>query len=459
MKIKNGKQLIENAEDETLRKMRKDAIDILEYALDAVDPRKAIENKVRIRDNSLEIDGISLNLDEYQRILVVGGGKAGGVMSEAVEGLLGDRITGGAVNVLAGTEGDHSLKKIRLNGAQHPVPDKRGVEGVERMLTVLKGMGEGDLVLALISGGGSALMPYPARGISLVDIQDVTKRLLLSGATINELNAVRKHLSAFKGGQLARRCHPARVVSLILSDVVGDPLDAIASGPTAPDPTTFQDAEEILKRYGLWEVCPEPVRERIINGVQGGVEETPKTDDPVFKKVSNVVVAGNLTAAEAACARAGELGYNPLILSTFVEGEARHVGSVYAGIAREIYSTGRPVEPPVAIIVGGETTVTVIGDGVGGRNQELALSSSRRIEGLDVVIAALATDGIDGPSEAAGAIVDGETAGKARARGLAIEDYLMRNDSYSFFKEIGDTLLTGPTGTNVNDLAIMLADS
>jgi glycerate-2-kinase len=348
------------------------------------------------------------------------------------------------------------LKKIRLQGASHPIPNNDGVRGVAEMLMLSSSMREKDLVICLISGGGSALMPYPAEGISLKDKQDVTSRLLMKGATIDDLNAVRKHLSAIKGGQLARRCYPTRVVSLILSDVVGDPLDTIASGPTSPDTTTFRNAVDVLKKYKLWDDICSQVRERLEYGVKKVIVETPKPGDEIFNHVTNIIVGNNSIAAESAAEAAEALGYNSLIVSTMVEGEAAEVGTVLAGIARELAAKGRPLKPPAAVIVGGETTVNVRGSGRGGRNQELALSLARRITGLKAVAASLATDGIDGPTEASGAIVDGETSTKASKAGLSIEKFLAENDSHSFFKKIGDTIVTGPTGTNVNDLVLII---
>ncbi|MFQ6054159.1 MAG: pyridoxal-phosphate dependent enzyme, partial [Candidatus Bathyarchaeia archaeon] len=402
------------------------------------------------------VDGGEVDLDGFSRVFGVGGGKAGGAMAEAVEALLGDRIACGVVNVLGGEEGRHPLKRIELLGASHPIPDEEGVRGAGRMLSLVEEAGEDDLVIVLISGGGSALMTHPADGVGLEELQALTERLLRSGATINELNAVRKHLSSFKGGQLAERAHPATVISLILSDVVGDPLDTIASGPTAPDPTTFKDAVDVLRRRGLWERAADSIRRRLEDGVRGRIGETPKPGDAAFEKVFNVVVGSNLTAAEAAVERAAAMGYHALLLSTRVEGEARHVGTVYAGIALEVEASGHPVPKPAAIVVGGETTVTVRGSGRGGRNQELALSAAAKIEGVEAVIAALATDGIDGPTEAAGAVVDGWTAKRARAMGLNPGDFLRDNDSHGFFSALGDAIMTGPTGTNVNDLAGIL---
>ena len=456
MHIKNSNQLIQNGVSEALRKLRGDAITVLEAALNSVDPYKAVLNNLKIVDGKLRVGNFEASLDDLRKIVVIGGGKAGGAMAEAVESVLGDRVSGGCVNVLQGTEFRYNLKKIRLQGASHPIPNNDGVRGVAEMLMLSSSMREKDLVICLISGGGSALMPYPAEGISLEDKQDVTSRLLMKGATIDDLNAVRKHLSAIKGGQLARRCYPTRVVSLILSDVVGDPLDTIASGPTSPDTTTFRNAVDVLKKYKLWDDICSQVRERLEYGVKKVITETPKPGDEIFNHVTNIIVGNNSIAAESAAEAAEALGYNSLIVSTMVEGEAAEVGTVLAGIARELAAKGRPLKPPAAVIVGGETTVNVRGSGRGGRNQELALSLARRITGLKAVAASLATDGIDGPTEASGAIVDGETSTKASKAGLSIEKFLAENDSHSFFKKIGDTIVTGPTGTNVNDLVLII---
>ena len=456
MHIKNSNQLIKNGVSEALRKLRGDAITVLEAALNSVDPYKAVLNNLKIVDGKLRVGNFKASLDDLRKIVVIGGGKAGGAMAEAVESVLGDRVSGGCVNVLQGTEFRYNLKKIRLQGASHPIPNNDGVRGVAEMLMFISSMMEKDLVICLISGGGSALMPYPVEGISLEDKQDVTSRLLMKGATIDDLNAVRKHLSAIKGGQLARRCYPTRVVSLILSDVVGDPLDTIASGPTSPDTTTFRNAVDVLKKYKLWDDICSQVRERLEYGVKKVITETPKPGDEIFNHVTNIIVGNNSIAAESAAEAAEALGYNSLIVSTMVEGEAAEVGTVLAGIARELAAKGRPLKPPAAVIVGGETTVNVRGSGRGGRNQDLALSLARRITGLKAVAASLATDGIDGPTEASGAIVDGETSTKASKAGLSIEKFLAENDSHSFFKKIGDTIVTGPTGTNVNDLVLII---
>jgi glycerate 2-kinase len=455
--FRNRQQLVKNASTGKLRKMRDDALTVMEAAINAVDPKNAVMEKLRVIDGNVVVDGFMKPLDDVRRVLVVGGGKAGGPMAEVVEDILGDRVEGGVVNILRGTEARHRLNRVRLNQASHPVPDDEGVKGVKDMMRLTSNLSPEDLVLALISGGGSALMPLPADGVSLVDIQDVTRRLLSAGATINELNAVRKHLSAFKGGQLAANCYPATVVTLILSDVVGDPIDTIASGPTAPDPSTYETARDVLNKYEVWGSVSHAVKRRVELGLEGKAAETPKPGDTVFEKVHNVVVANNLKAARTAAETAEKLGYNTKVLSTFVEGEARHVGTVYAGLARSLSMNDLPVPKPGALLIGGETTVTVTGPGKGGRNQEVALSALMKITGLDCVVFTLGTDGIDGPTDAAGAIVDGASLSRAQLRGLDPAKHLRENDSYNFFKALGDAVFTGPTGTNVNDLTLILA--
>ncbi|OGD58199.1 hypothetical protein A3K78_01130 [Candidatus Bathyarchaeota archaeon RBG_13_52_12] len=455
MKFLNEDIILANGEG-IYGKLRRDALTILGSALDAVEPARAVHSKVKLRGHSLIVEDKTYDLNQIERIYLVGGGKAGGAMAEAVESILGDKLTGGVANVLKGTEGKHCLKKVKLIGASHPVPDETGVRGVKEMLDIVSGLTRNDLVIVIISGGGSALMPCPANSITLADLQTVTEKLLKKGATINDLNAVRKHLDSFKGGQLAKRCQPAKVLSLILSDVVGDPLDTIASGPTTPDSKTWLDAEAVLKKYDIWGETPPAVKERIKAGVAGSIPDTPKDNDPVFNRTKNVLVASNSHAAKAASIRARRLKYKSMVLSTMVEGEARHVGSVYAGIARDLASWGRRLDTPAAIIIGGETTVEVKGTGKGGRNQEVALGGARLISGLPCLIASLATDGLDGPTDSAGAIIDGATFDKANQNNLSVEAILKENNAYLFFDRLGDLLITGPTGTNVNDLALIL---
>ena len=452
--ISNRDQIIANGSNKVLLSLRTDAMEILEYVLVAIDPCEAVLRALKVENGVLLAGSSSFPVDEIDKIIVVGGGKAGAAMVSAVESVLDDRVSGGAVNIPHGSDAESG--RVQLNGASHPIPDGDGVTGVDQMLKLVSGLSENDLVISVISGGGSALMPYPAEGVDLSDLQQVTQRLLLAGATINEINAVRKHLSAFKGGHLARACHPAQIVSLILSDVIGDPLDAIASGPTAPDSTTFKDAVSVLKKYGQWDGSPEGVKKRLEAGVRGDVEETPKLNDPLFERVTNIVVANNGVACEAAMSKTEELGYLPLVLTTYMEGEAREVGTLIGGLVKEVALNNRPVEPPAALILGGETTVTVKGTGRGGRNLELALSAAISIGGMDCLVTSFATDGADGSSGTAGAVVDGNTIKRSKKMKLDPEACLADNDSGAFFESLGDSIITGLTGTNVNDVVVIL---
>jgi len=433
---------------------RRQIVQVLQAALDAVDPAAAVRRHVQRCDARLQVGGRVYDLDRYRRVLVVGAGKAGAPMAQATEEILGDRIVAGQVNVKYGHVAP--TRNVTLTEAGHPIPDEAGVAGARAIAALLEDAREDDLVVCLISGGGSALMTLPVDGVSLADTKALTDALLRRAATINEINAIRKHLDQLKGGNLARLAHPASVLSLLLSDVVGNPLDVIASGPTVPDTSTFADAYAILERYDLVDEAPQAVVEHLYRGARGEVADTPKPGDPVFRRAQNVVVASNDLAARAAEHAAADLGFNPLVLSTYVEGEAREVAKVLVAVGREILGSDRPARRPACVIVGGETTVTVRGDGKGGRNQEMALMAAIALQGIeDVAVVCLATDGTDGPTDASGALADGATVTRARALGLDPWDYLARNDAYHFFAPLDDLLLTGPTNTNVNDLSFV----
>lgn len=437
-------------------------MELLQAALQAVDPYSAVRRALRVEGDRLEVGGRSYDLSRYRRVIVVGGGKASAPMAAAVEDALGARISNGLVNVKYG----HVLRKegrvkatrvVEVNEAGHPIPDERGLEGARRMAELLDAAGTDDLVICLISGGGSALMALPAEDVTLGDKQHLTDLLLRCGATINEMNAIRKHLSRSKGGGWARLAQPAEVISLILSDVVGSPLDVIASGPTAPDTSTFADAWWVLQKYQLVDRVAPAIRERLRRGMEGLVEETPGLEDPLFHKVNNVLIGSNEIAARAALGKAEELGFNAMLLSTYVQGEAREVGRVMVAVAKEVVHSGSPVPRPACVIAGGETTVTICGAGRGGRNQELSLAAAVEADGLeDVVIAGIATDGNDGPTDAAGAIASGTTVARARALGLDAREFLSDNNSYELFGKLGDLIIPGPTNTNVNDLTLVL---
>jgi glycerate 2-kinase len=445
---------------DTERKRRDQAWGIMSAALAAVDPAQAIRQNVSLEGSSLQIGQQSYDLSGYERIFVAGGGKAGSPMVAAIEEILGQRITAGLVNVKHGYLPPEiaDIRRVEIVEAGHPTPDEAGRRGAERMVEMLSDLAETDLVICLISGGGSALMTLPQPAISLADVQALTRALLCCGATINEINAVRKHISRIKGGQLARLVHPAQVVSLILSDVVGNPLDVIASGPTVPDTATFAQAYGVLEKYDLLDRVPASIVEHLVAGVAGKIAETPKERDAVFATVYNLIVGSNEIAAWAALNRARELGFNTQLLSTYVEGEAREVAKVLAAVAKEMAKSGQPIPRPACLVVGGETTVTITGEGQGGRNQEMALAAALAIEGWeDVMVVTLATDGTDGPTDAAGGVATGETVAWARELGLDPEEYLANNDSYHFLEALGELVVTGPTNTNVNDLAFVFA--
>lgn len=438
-------------------KLQKHARAIFQAGLEAVAPAPAVKKTLEVHAEELRVDDAAYSLEEMEGIRVVGMGKASAAMAGPLEEMLEDRVRSGVVVVKYG----HGLplKQIRVMEAGHPVPDLAGQAGAQEIIRVLSEAGPRDLVFCLISGGGSALSPAPVPGITLGDKQEVTRLLLASGATIHEMNTVRKHISRLKGGQLARLAHPARVVSLILSDVVGDDLDVIASGPTVPDPGTYRDALYVLERRGLLGRLPASIPAHLQAGARGDIPETPKPGDPALSRVQNLIVGSNALALRAAQEKALELGYFTLTPSGFQEGEARKVGQGHVDLARSIRTGAHPAPHPVCVLTGGETTVTLRGNGAGGRNQELALAAALAMEGMEgVVLLSAGTDGTDGPTDAAGAMVDGTTTARGRDAAMDASDYLARNDSYHFFRPLGDLLMTGPTLTNVMDLRIMLVD-
>ncbi|HET6466090.1 MAG TPA: glycerate kinase [Nitrospiria bacterium] len=438
---------------------------LLRAALLAADPAAAVRRSLRIEKSRLVVKDPTQNrsteyyyeLGRLRRLIVLGAGKAAPAMAAAVESVLGPRITDGLAVTRAGRF--RRLKRIKILTAGHPLPDRAGSDAAARMVDLATGLGPDDLVLFVLSGGASALLPSPVAGVTLRDKQRITDRLLRAGATIEELNAVRKHLSRLKGGQLAARCRPARVVSLILSDVIGNPLETIGSGPTAPDSTTFEHAIGILKKYHLWSEAPLSVKKYLAAGCRGGWPETPKPGDPVFRRVRNVVVGDNRTAVEAAANRARTLGLNGYVLTTKLQGEAREAAKLFGSLAREVRESGVPVSRPACLVAGGELTVTVSGHGKGGRCQEMALAAVKEVAGLNgTTLAAFGTDGTDGPTDAAGAVVDDTTLFRAARMGLDPGRFLARNDSYRFFKRLNGLIQTGPTGTNVNDLYLLLIE-
>lgn len=455
IRIKNKQKLVKNGQTSQNQKARALALNSLENAINAVDPKKIIDSRLSLKNNVLKINGHSFDLNKFKHVYVVGGGKASGTMAEALERILDARITDGLVNVPQGSK--NKTRIIKLHTASHPIPDKSGVKGTRLMIEIAGKAEKDDLIICLISGGGSSLMPLPRGDISIADKRIVTDALLKCGATINEINTVRKHISDFKGGWLAKRAYPATILNLVLSDVLGDPLDFIASGPTVPDSTTFRDAVHVLKKYRLWETTPVSVKKVLMEGERGVIPETPKQGDKAFKKVYNVIVGNCSTATAAAHKTLKSTRLNAVLLTSVLEGEAREAGTIFASIAREIIMTGNPALKPAAIVAGGETTVHVTGKGKGGRNQEIALAAALRLKGLDgVAVASVSTDGVDGPTDAAGALVDGKTLLRAEKMNLNAEKFLAENDSYNFFSKINDLVFTGPTGTNVNDVSVIV---
>ena len=444
-----------------LQKLNSDANIILQAALKAVDPYILVKQSLNLDDSILIIDTPyarkTFDLTKFRHVFVLGGGKAAAAMARATEEILGARLSKGIINVKYGyTE---KLKNVKIIEAGHPIPDDAGVEGTKEIITLIEGSKENDLVLLLISGGGSALLPAPANGIKLSEKQELTQLLLDCGADIGEINAIRKHISQIKGGRLAELAYPSTTINLALSDVVGDKMDTISSGPTTLDSSTFKDAWHILEKYALLDKVSTSIREHLRKGVKGEIGETPKSGDKIFDKVHNFIIGNNMTALKAAQAKAKALGYNTLMLSSRIEGEAREVAKVYAAIAQEILSTGNPIPPPACIISGGETTVTIKGAGKGGRNQELALAAAIDIDDLDnVVIASIGSDGTDGPTDAAGGIVNGDTINNAIDIGLNPSQYLNNNDSYNFLKQVDALIFTGPTNTNVMDIQLILVN-
>ena len=422
--------------------------EIFASALKAADPFKSVARETeRLR---------TMYGEGYSRLIVIGFGKAAVPMARAMEEYLGDIIDSGVVITKYGHGEGHGLEKIRVLEAGHPVPDANGMKGAAAVLELAAVADEGTMAVVLISGGGSALFASPANGVSLEDKQETTNLLLRAGADIGELNSVRKHISSVKGGRLAEILHPAAVVSLILSDVIGDRLDVIASGPTAPDTTTFGDALATLDKYSLTGLSPKPVVKFLDQGEKGRYPETPKEGDPVFKRVENVIIGSNRLALIAAREAAEARGIGAEILSAELSGEAAEAGRWLAGKALAARRKGGK-RHPLCLISGGETTVTVTGAGKGGRNMELALAFAMEIEGTEgITLLSAGTDGGDGPTDAAGAVVDWTTVGRAREMGIDPRRYLAENDSYNFFRKSGGLLVTGPTGTNVMDIQIMV---
>ena len=432
---------------------------IFEAGLQAVDSQAAVQKFLHLQDGLLTISDTiySLDPDGTGGISVIGFGKGAARMAKAAEDILGHRIRDGLVL----TKYHHALplERIQVMEAGHPIPDISGIRGTEHILNLVEKTGPHDLILCLISGGGSALLTAPWPPVTLADLQQLNQQLLDVGADIHEINTLRKHLSRVKGGRLAAAAFPTPMAVLILSDVIGDPPDVIASGPTVPDPTTFADCQDILNRYNLSSAVPSSISDHLKEGYLGFREETPKPGNPAFKKTQNLIIGSIREAARAAEAKARELGYNTLLLSTDISGNTGDAARSHAETVRKIIHTGHPVPRPACLISGGETTVMVKGTGKGGRNQEFVLASALELADMEgVLVLSCGTDGTDGPTDAAGAVADGRTVSRAMKMGLEPGKYLENNDSYHFFQALNDLIITGPTYTNVMDLRVILLE-
>jgi len=444
MLFENRKQIINNGQTSELKKVREDILDILSSAIDAVDPYNAVIT--RFDNNKILLDTTTIDLSNFKKIYLVGFGKASVGMAQAVCDSV-DVKSGIVVTNDANKKVEDDNITTFVGG--HPIPNNNSLIGAEKIVELVENCYENDLLIVIISGGGSALLSKPR--INLEDLQKTTDLLLKSGADINEINTIRKHLSYVKGGQLAASAKCA-VVSLIISDIIGDPMDFIASGPTYPDYTTYDKAKKIIKKYGLWEKLPDSAKKTMKNGIKGIIPETPKKDNPVFKNVFNCIVANNKIACKAAENKAVELGYKTMLLTTSLEGESREIGKYLVEKAKNYLTYAKKS----VFISGGETTVTIKGQGKGGRNQEMVLSSIEEIADTDIVFVSFATDGIDGMSKAAGAIADAFSFKKAKDKKIDYCEFLNDNNSFEFFKKIDDLLITGPTGTNVMDIQILV---
>jgi len=444
MLFKNHKKIIDNGQTHELKNARKDILEILTYAINAVDPYKTVKSK--FNGEKIIIQSKIINITDFENVYLIGFGKASVSMAQAVCDSIVIKK-----GIVITNDSNKKVKSSRIitHVGDHPITSQNSIKGTNEILDMVKNCNENDLLIVLISGGGSALFSKPRT--SLKDIQKTTDLLLKSGANINEINTIRKHISFVKGGQLVDfvKC---QIISLIISDIVNDPIEFIASGPTYPDSTTFLDAKNILKKYKLWKKIPLSVRNLIDDGISKKISETPKKDNPIFNRVTNFIIANNEIACRAAEEKAKKLNYKTMLLTTSLEGEAKDIGKFLVEKAIN-YTTEKK---KLLFIAGGETTVTIKGDGKGGRNQEMVLGSVYELSNKDVVFSSFATDGIDGISKAAGAIADGYTFSKAQRRNIDYKNYLINNNSYEYFNKLNDLLITGPTGNNVMDIQIII---
>lgn len=437
-------------------KTRENALEIYKEAVDAANPKKCVLDYLSLEDEILKVDTKTYNLKEYDSIYVIAFGKAASAMAEGVEEVLGERLSGGMV--VSNSQPEKKFNKLGFNLCGHPVPDERSVSAANEVMSILETAGEKDLVIFLISGGGSALLSMPSPGLTLDDMRKATETLLGSGVDKNGLNAVRKHISQIKGGGLLKKALPAHVITLILSNVVSDKVDAIASGHTVPDSTTYEDAWRVIDALDIEHKLPPQVVVHLEDGKNGELPETLKEGEFDPDMVQTLIVGSNIKSLTEAQKKASTFGYNTLMLSSQISGEAKEVAKVIAGIAFDVERSDIPAKKPSCIIFGGETTVTVHSKGKGGRSTETALSFCMEIMGHNIVGLFCDTDGIDGPIDAAGAICDGQSRLNARKINVSAREHLAQNNSYDFFDKLGDLIITGPTGTNVMDIGIVIVE-
>ncbi len=435
--------------------LKKSANKILLTALHAVNPNYLIKRQIRREDNVLVFEkGMEIGLDNFDNIRIFGFGKGVAPMARAMEELLGDKLTGG--DIIVKYDHGEQLEQIKTFEAGHPIPDNNTLKSTRAVLKNVKDLTENDLVFVLLSGGGSSLLEKLPRSVTLDDLQEFNGILLGCGATIHEINCIRKHISLIKGGLLARYIYPAKIITLVLSDVVGDDLSVIASGPTAPDNSTFEDALEVLKKYNITNKIPKNIINILHSGNTKKIKETPDEDDVIFRTVDNIVIGSNRMSLFGAETEAKNLGFNTLILTSMLQGEAKEIAHMITSIIREIQEANLPVQKPACLLIGGELTVNKLGDGKGGRNQELALAVANTDITKPYLFLSCGTDGTDGPTDAAGAFVSNITLNKAELLGLSSKEYLANNDAYNYFKPLRDLIKTGPTKTNVMDIQIVL---
>jgi glycerate 2-kinase len=442
------------SDDTDLKRAREDANKIISRVIAEIDPHRAVLNHCRRIEDNLLCGETLLYLPDYTAIHMLAVGKAACPMAAALEDLLGNRLKSG----IATTKYGHAskLRAVSVREAAHPVPDSNGIEAALEALGTARSLTSDNLLIVLLSGGGSALWCAPAEGISLEEKSSTTSTLLNCGANIREINTVRKHISAIKGGRIAEAAHPARVITLALSDVIGDELTSIASGPTVPDPTTFAQSLEVVRKYGIEGKVPPKVMTRLTSGNEGRIDDTPKPGDHAFERDNQIIVGSNDIAKSAAFSLAHELGYNAHLINKPVLGEAREAARMLCDLAVSVRHGNGPVRPPALIIAGGETTVTIRGSGDGGRNQEVVLAAVPVLAKLPkTVFVSFGTDGTDGPTDAAGAIADSASAELASIKNLNPEIYLANNDSYNFFSALDDLIVTGPTQSNVMDIQLV----